>query len=105
LGYNYFLLLAAIYNNCQKPAEEHTTLQRYIRPRIVIKKQDPFVKALMALSLAYQIGIGEDKATRIATKYGSILDIVMSEPGELCEIEGIGKGIATKLLTSLGREL
>jgi len=98
-------LLAAIYKNCQKAPEEHTTLQRYIKPRIVVKDQDPFIKALMALSLAYQIGIGEDKAVKIATRYHSVLDIVMSEPEELCEIEGIGKKTAEKLLQSLGRDI
>jgi len=98
-------LLAAIYKNCQKPVEEHTTLQRYIRPRIAIKEHKPFVRALMALSLAYQIKIGEDKAERIATKYNSLLDIAMSEVSELCEIDGIGKKIAEKLLAAIGREI
>lgn len=97
-------LLIAIYNSCQKPPEEHTTLQRYFRPRIVIEEQNPFVKALMFLSSAYQLGIGEDKATKMATKYNSIFDIVMAEVDELCEVEGIGKKTAEKLLKSLGRE-
>lgn len=98
-------LLAAIYSSCQKPPEEHSTLQRYFRPRIQIKKQNPFVKALMGLSLTYQLGIGEDKATKLASKYNSIFDIVMAEVDELCEVEGIGKKTAEKLITSLGREL
>lgn len=98
-------LLVALYKSCQKPPEEHTTLQRYIRPRIVIKEHDPFIKALMALSLAYQIGIGEDKAMKIATRHHSILDIAMSSVDELSEIEGIGKKTAEKLLSSIGREV
>lgn len=110
-------LLAAIYNNCQKPPEEHTTLNRYYIPlldtgerdgegrKISIKEQNPFIKALMALSLAYQIGIGEDKATKLAKQYGSILDIAMAEIGEICQVEGIGKKVAEKLLSAIGREL
>lgn len=98
-------LLAAIYKNCQKPPEEHATLQRYIKPRILIKEQNPFVKALMALSLAYQLGIGEDKATRLAKQYGSLLDIAMAEVDEICQVEGIGRKTAEKLLSSIGREL
>ncbi len=98
-------LLAAIYNNCQKPPEEHTTLNRYVKPRIVIKEQNPMVKALMALSLAYQIGIGEDRATKIAEQYGSLFDVAMAEVSEITQIEGIGKKTAEKLLSSIGREL
>jgi len=94
-------LLATIYNNCQKPPEEHTTLQRYYRPRIVIKEQSPFIKALMFISVAYKIGIGEDKAGAIAARYSSLLDIAMSSIDELREIEGIGKIIAEKLFSAI----
>lgn len=98
-------LMAAIYHNCQKPPEEHSTLQRYIKPRIVLKEHHPFIKALMALSLAYQLNIGEDKATRISTRFSSILDIAMCSEEELCEVGGIGKKTARKLLEAIGREL
>jgi DNA integrity scanning protein DisA with diadenylate cyclase activity len=98
-------LLVAIYNNCQKSPEEHSTLQRYIKPRITIKEQDPFVKALMALSLAYNLKIGEDRATKIAKTYRSILAIAMAEVDELCEIGGIGRKTAENLLVAIGREL
>lgn len=96
--------LAAFYNNEQKPPGEHTTLQRYIRPRIVIKEHNPFVKALMSLSIVYQLGIGEDKATSIATVYNSILDIAMASVEELCDIGGIGRKTAEKLLRAVGRQ-
>lgn len=98
-------LLVAIYKNCQKPPEEHTTLQRYIRPRIIIKEQNPFVKALMALSLAYGLNIGEDKAAKLAKRYHNIFDVAMSNMEELCLVEGIGKLTAEKLLTAIGVEL
>lgn len=98
-------LLAAIYNNCQKPPEGHTTLQRYIRPRIFIKEQNPFIKALMALSMAYKLNIGEDTATKISKFYSSIFDLAMAEVDEICQIKDIGKKTAEKLLTGIGREL
>lgn len=97
--------LVAAYKNSQKPEEEHTTLQRYIRPRIIIRVRDPFIEALMGLSLAYRLSIGEDKATKIAEYYNDILSIAMAEVGELMGVSGIGKGIAEKLLTALGRNL
>jgi hypothetical protein len=99
------ILLSAVYRNCMKPESEHTTLNRYYRPRIYIKEQDPFIKALMFLSRAYQLDIGEEKAKSLATRYKTLYDINMAEVSELCQCEGIGKTIATKLLKALGREL
>ena len=110
-------LLAAIYNNCQKPSEEHNTLNRYYIPpmdtgehdkegkKIHIREQNPFIKTLMALSLIYQLNIGADKATKIAEHYSSILDIAMAEPKELYQVDGLGKKTAEKLLAAIGREL
>ena len=110
-------LLVAIYKNCQKPPEEHTTLNRYYIPlldtgerdakggKIHIREQNPFIKALMALSLAYGLNIGEDKATKLTKRYSNIFDIAMSNVDELCLVEGIGKITAEKLLTSIGVEL
>ncbi|KKK68830.1 hypothetical protein LCGC14_2940110, partial [marine sediment metagenome] len=68
-------LLSAIYRNEQKPPEDHSTLQRIIRPRIYIKEQDPFVKSLLFLSNAYQLGVGEVKAKALADKFVNILDL------------------------------
>lgn len=110
-------LLTAIYNNCQKPPEEHDTLNRYYIPpmdtdehdkegkKVHIREQNPFIKTLMTLSLIYQLNIGTDKATKIARHYNNILDIAMSNVGELCEVEGIGKKTAEKLLAAIGREV
>lgn len=98
-------LLVAIYRNCQKPPEEHETLQRYIRPRITIKEHDPFVKAMISLSSIYKLGIGEKTAVKIAKKYSSLLDLAMAEVNEICQVEGIGKSTAEKILTCIGREL
>lgn len=98
-------LLTAIYKNCQKPPEEHTTLQRYIRPHIVLRDHNPFIMSLMSLSRAYELNIGEDKASKIAEKYSNFFDIAMAPVDELCEIEGIGKGTAEKLLKAVGRDL
>lgn len=99
-------LLVAIYKNCQKPAEEHTTLFRYTRPRIYLKDRDPFVLSLIGFSHAYKIGIGEEKAKMLSAHgYTSLLDLAMAEVGELCQVEGIGRKLAENLLTALGRKL
>jgi len=98
-------LLVAIYKNEQKPPEAHDTLNRYLKPRIYISKEDPFTKALMCLSLAYKIGVGEDKAKKLSTKYSSLVDIAMATPQEIAEIEGIGKKLANRLLRAIGLEV
>ena len=98
-------LLVAIYKNRQKPDEEHTTLQRYIRPRIAIKSHYPMVEALMGLSHAYRLQIGEEKACALMEYYPDILSIAMAQPEELMGVGGIGKGIAVNLLKALGRKL
>lgn len=98
-------MIAAVYKNCQKSPEQHTTMQRYIRPRIVIKDKDPFVFALMAIGRAYRIKIGESTAAKIATKYTNLLDVAMSTPSELEEVEGIGNTTAVNLLEAIGRSL
>ncbi|KKN72661.1 hypothetical protein LCGC14_0409030 [marine sediment metagenome] len=98
-------LLSAIYRNEQKPPEEHSTLQRIVRPRIYIKEHDPFVKSLLFLSNAYQLGVGEVKAKALADKFVNILDLATADIAELVEVEGIGKSMATKILKSLGRSI
>ncbi len=95
-------LLATHYHYAQKP--EHTTLNRIYRPRIAIKSQDPFVKALMSLSLVYELGIGEEKAKELATRFHSVADICLADITEICQCKGIGKVVAAKLLKALGRE-
>jgi ERCC4-type nuclease len=97
-------LLVAFHNNDQKQPEEHTVLNRYIRPRVVIQERNPLVKALIGMSWAYQLGIGEEKAKSLATRYKTLYDLNMAEVHELCQCAGIGKVIAEKLLRALGRE-
>lgn len=98
-------LLAVIYRNEQKPPEEHSTLQRVIRPRIQVKDAEPFVKSLMFLSNAYQLNIGEVKAKALADAFCNILDIATADVKELTTVEGIGVKMAERLLTALGRSV
>jgi hypothetical protein len=98
-------LLMTIYHNEQKPAEEHSTLQRVIRPRIQVREAEPFVKALLFLSNAYKLGIGEDRATAIADRFCNILDLATADISEVTAVDGIGQKTAEKLLTALGRSI
>jgi len=108
-------LLSAIYRNEQKPPEEHSTLQRIIRPQVHIKTEKDmtpeqkeeyrFTKSLMFLSNAYQWGVGEKKARLIADKFCNILDLCTAGMSDLMSVEGVGKKMAEKILSSLGREV
>ena len=108
-------LLSAIYRNEQKPPDEHSTLQRIIRPQLHIKmekdmteaekEQYRFMKALLFLSNAYQLGIGEKKAKALADKFCNILDIATVSVPELAGVKGIGKVMAEKILSSMGRDI
>lgn len=108
-------LLSAIYRNEQKPPEEHSTLQRIIRPQVHIKmekdmteaekEQYRFTKSLLFLSNAYQLGVGEKKAKALAAKFVNILDLATADVYELVDVEGIGEKMAKRILSSLGRTL
>ena len=109
--------IATIYHNCQKPVTEHNTLHRYYIPRVVlgekdtegkrvtIREQNPFIRALMALSITYRLDIGETRATALyKAGYKSIYDLVFASVAELVRVEGIGKTTAEKLLLAIGVE-
>jgi len=98
-------LLGVIYRNEQKQPEEHETLQKIIRPRIKLREHDPFVVALVSLSLALKLGIGEKTAELIASKFANIGDLFLASVGDLTEIEGIGTVTAEKILKALGRSI
>lgn len=92
--------LVAFYDNLQKT--EHSTLQRYIKPKIVVKAHNSHVQALVNLSQAYKLDIGEVKAEALIDHFGNLGRVLLAEVDELCEVDGIGKKIAEKLLTVIG---
>ena len=109
-------LIVAVYHNCQKV--EHNTLNRYYIPRInlggmrkegkrvAIREQNPFIRGLMALSIIYGLDTGERKATALyKAGYKSFYDLTFASVTELCQVKGIGRATAEKLLTALGVEL
>jgi hypothetical protein len=96
-------LLASIYRNCQKT--EHTTLHRYIRPRVTITPFNPLALSLMSISYAYRVGIGEEKALALTDRFESLLSIAMASPSELTQVPGIGNKLAKSLLGAIGRNL
>lgn len=110
-------LISAVYHNCQKPPDQHTTLNRYYIPhislskeegekkRVSIREQNPFIRGLMALSIIYRIDVGEVKATALyKAGYKSLYDLTYASVEELIRVEGIGKVTAQKILGAIGVE-
>lgn len=92
--------LVAFYDNLQKT--EHSTLQRYIKPKIIVRAHNSHVQALVNLSQAYKLDIGEVKAEALIEYFGSLGRVLLAEVDELCQVEGIGRKTAEKLLEVIG---
>lgn len=104
------ITLVALYNNSNK--EEHTTLQRYIKTKIYPKPFNPHVLTLMGIA---DVNIGEEIATALVERFGTVYYILGQEPEELAstiigerkdggEIR-FGINRARKLLKAVGRSV
>lgn len=91
--------LVAWYRSSQK--EEHTTLRRYIKPRINPKAFDPAVLTLMGIA---GVELGEVRAKALIDYFGSVWAVVNAPMSVLVDVDGIGPGLARKLIDALGRE-
>lgn len=97
LGTAHFL--CAAFKNSQKT--EHTTLQRYIKPKIRVGPQDSQVLTLMGIEGA---GLGEQRAMDLVLNFGSVWNVLNASMSELTSVEGIGPGIVYKLWKAVGKE-
>ncbi len=93
-------LLVAHYKASLKP--EHTTLQRYIKPRVQTTAQNPQVVSLMGLVGA---DIGEVRAQALVARFGNLYSVLNAPREELLRVDGIGPGVVKKLWKAIGREV
>lgn len=91
--------LVAWYKSSQK--EEHTTLSRYIKPRINPKAFNPAVLTLMGIE---GVELGEVRAKALVKRFRSVWSIMNAPLSELVRVDGIGVGIARKLIDAIGRD-
>ncbi len=87
--------IVAEYKYSNTPA--HLTLTRHHRTKIVIPERNPHIIALMGLSIAYGLNIGETKARALVDRFGTMAAVLKADPKELMEIPGVGKTIVAKL--------
>lgn len=90
--------LVSWYKSSQK--EEHTTLRRYIKPRINPK---PFDQAVLTLMGIGGIRLGEVRAKALIDHFGSVWNVVSAPISKLTQVPGIGNKIAQELITAIGR--
>ncbi len=91
--------LVAWYKSCQKA--EHTTLQRYIKQRVAIRPFDARVLTLMGIE---GVQLGEVRARALIEYFGSLWMVLNAPLSQLVQVDGIGVGVARKLITALERD-
>lgn len=96
--------LLAVYHNEQKAPESHNTFKRVFRPRITITEADAFTKALLFISSAYKLGVGDVKVKALTDKFANILDLATASVEDVSSCEGIGSKMAVKILQALRGE-
>ena len=92
--------LVSMYNNSQK--KEHTTLQRYIKPKITPKPWNHHVETLMGIR---GVNLGEKRAKALIEEFGTVWMVLLQEPKDLAKVEGIGPITAKRLLEAIGRTI
>lgn len=95
------MVIKTIYNQRTKPEEEHTLFKRTRALKLPVKlTSNPSVPRLMGLCPR----MGEKVAIRLINKYGTIWAILHIDDKELLEVEGMGKGLVSKLREVIGKE-
>lgn len=92
--------LVALYKSQQKKQEEHTTFKRYIKPKVYPKPQNSHVETLMGLAGG---NLGEVRAKALVDRFGTAWNVFNSSPDQLAQVDGIGYGLANRILKAIGR--
>ena len=90
--------IVSIYKYAQE--KEHSTLNRYIKHKARLEARDPFVETLMGIAGA---NLGETRAKELVRVYGTPFCVLSQTVEELARNDGIGPGIARKILKGVGR--
>lgn len=99
-------LLVAIHDNIQKA--EHTTLQRYIKPRLAIKKKpklliEPYDLQVMTLMGVQGARIGEKTAKALVARFDDTHGVATATVEELATVPGIAKKYAQTIFDGFRR--
>ena len=91
----------SIYEQRTKPEERRTLFRRIRAIRIPVKmSSNPAVPKLLALCPR----MPEKVAIALVNQYGSIWNVLHTEDSELLQVEGLGKGLLSRLKKEVGKE-
>ena len=95
--------LTGLYELFQKPPNEHHTLQNAYLKAATNCGQGLLIPPTLLEKVAMQLpGVGWSRARALAEQFGTLQAlceaIAFGDAGALCEAEGVGKGIAQKIL-------
>lgn len=90
--------IASFYHNSQK--SEHSTLQRYLKPKPIMRDLNPHVNTLMGIDGGM---LGHVRAEALIDAYGSVYAVLTADPKELAKVAGMGKATVNRLMRSIGR--
>jgi len=96
-------VLLALYDNCQKPLEQHSTFKRIIKQKVFPRPKtakDAQIATLMGIEGAE---LGETRARALISEFGDVWTVLNRDVKELSNTPGIGTTIAKRLLKSIGR--
>jgi hypothetical protein len=94
------ICLSAVYRNSLKA--EHTTLRRYIKPKISPKPFNPHVLTLMGVAGAE---LGETRAKALIERFETAWNVLCAPVEKLCEVDGIGPKTAERIAKAIGRQV
>ena len=97
-SYDTASALVAWHNAALK--EQHTTFNRYIKPRINPKAYDPAVLTLMGIA---GVELGEVRAKALLAYFGDVWSVLNAPLSSLVEVEGIGPKLARQLIKAIDR--
>lgn len=93
-------IIELIYKQRTKPEVEHKLFRRIRTVRLPVKNSNnPAVPRLMTLVPR----LSEKAAIRLIYEYDSIWGIINTEDKELLKVEGVGKGLVSKLRENIGQ--
>jgi ERCC4-type nuclease len=94
------MVIETIYRQRKKSEDEHTLFKKLRQVKIPVKMStNPAVPMLLALCPR----MPDKVAIKLLGQFGSIWNVINAEPKELLNVEGMGKGLVSKLLQGIGK--
>jgi len=98
-------ILVALYNNGQKPTDQHQTFKRILKQKVYPRPNSEKTRHIATLMGIEGAELGETRATALIQEFGDVWTVFNRSVEELSETVGIGKVTAKRLLNAIGRKV